>query len=279
MPLEEVKLSDGSSRRLGNLVPARGLSPHWPVFGATDKVRVIPRSEWDAVADAYPPDLDDPRLPPVSDQDGVGECNAHATVSCVEYVRGVQGLPYVELSPADLYARINGGRDQGSLLEDAMAEMMSRGVGTAATSGRLWKNGYYKGPAPDSERARFRVVEAFLCPTFDHCYSAVAQGFAIVSGVPWYDNYDIDAAGWLPAGRGNFGGHAIFGFRPVRRTVGGRVQYGVAHQNSWSEQWGLKGKFVIPETGYGSAIGGFWATRVVTDEGGVVPAPAADVAA
>ena len=49
-------------------------------------------------------------------------------------MRKEQGLVGPLLSPADLYDRINGGRDQGSMLEDAMAELAKNGVGTVATS-------------------------------------------------------------------------------------------------------------------------------------------------
>jgi len=185
-------------------------------------------------------------------------------------VRMRQGLPYVQLSSADLYARINCGRDGGSLLEDALKEVMTNGVGTAATSGTLWKNGVYKGPASDAERAKYRMLEAFVCPTFDHVISAVFQGFAVNSGVLWYDNYTPDADGWLPVGVGNYGGHAIFGYKPAFRA--GR--WGVWHQNSWGVNWphaGAGGRFVIPESAYTGPVGGWFAFGSVVDEGGVVP--------
>jgi hypothetical protein len=215
----------------------------------------------------YTPDLNDPFLPPVSDQNGVGQCNASCTATMVEYLRSRQGVPYVQLSAADLYHRINGGRDQGSLLEDAMREVMKRGVGTVATSGYLWKQGSWKGPASDAERARYRVLEAMVCPTFDHCMSAVFQGFALNTGIMWYANYTPGADGWLPPPGGRAGGHSIFGFKPAKK---GNL-YGIVHQNSWSEQWGKSGRFVIPETAYTGPVGGWFAVRAVTDEGGVVP--------
>ncbi len=267
--LDEITLPDGTTRKLGNIAPPAGLVKAWPTFGDTPAARLIPRSEWGGLMAGYTPGPDHPHLPPVHDQDGVGQCNCDDTTALVEFCRNMAGLPYVQLSAADLYDRINGGRDQGSLLEDAMHEMLTAGVGTAATCGTLWKRGYYKGPASAAERARFKVLEAFICPTFDHCMSAVFQGFALSTGIMWYDNYTPDADGWLPRGRGNAGGHAIFGFKPAKR--GGT--FGIWHQNSWGTDWGLGGRFVIPESAYSGPVGGWWAVRAVTDEGGVIPTP------
>jgi hypothetical protein len=270
--VEEIVLPDGTTRRLGNIMPPAGrvklAAPH---FGTTPATPLVPRAEWAdrirAVADG--PDF--AFLPPVHDQDGVGQCNCDDTTALIESVRMQQGLPHVELSAADLYARINGGRDQGSLLEDAMAEVMANGVGTAATSGRIWKRGDYKGPAPASERVRFKVLEAFLCPTFDHCMSAVLAGFRLSTGIMWYSNYEPDRDGWLPRGMGQAGGHAIFGYKPAMRNG----VYGIWHQNSWGDRWGVGGRFVIPESAYAAGqVGGWWAVRSVTDEGGVIPTPA-----
>jgi hypothetical protein len=269
--LQEITLPDGSVRRLGNIAPAAGLDPTWQTYGESPKTPLIPRSEWPARMAGF----DGPEmagLPPVHDQNGVGQCNADGATAATEFVRGRQGLPYRRLSGADLYSRINGGRDQGSLLEDGMAELLTNGVGLASTSGELWKSGSWKGAASPEERAKFRLLEAFVCPTFDHVFSAVLEGFAVVSGIAWYDGYTPGPDGWLPRPSGRSGGHAIFGYKPAAR--GG--EYGVWHQNSWGERWGLKGRFVIPESAYDGPVGGWWAVRSAVDEGGVIPIPTGD---
>lgn len=265
--LDEITLPDGSTRRLGNNVPLAGPVRSFPVLGDTPTARVIPRGEWDSLLAGYVLGPDHAFLPPVHDQNGIGQCNADTAAAVMEYCRAVQGLPYVQLSAADLYARINGGRDNGSLLEDAMHELLVNGIGTAATSGTLWKRGVWKGEAPASERARFKAREVYVCPTFDHCFSAVLQGFAIASGAMWYDSYTPDADGWLPRPGGNAGGHAIFGYKPTKRGS----TFGIWHQNSWTAQWGLRGRFVIPEPAYSGPVGGWYAVRAVTDEGAGVP--------
>lgn len=255
----------GERRPLGNLMPMHAPSPNWRVFGTTPDTPLMTRDELIALIpdDAGP---EDPFLTPITDQDGIGQCNANDTITCIEYARSWANLPYVELSPADLYHRINGGSDRGSMLEDAMREALERGVGTAATCGVLWKKGYFKGEASAAERQLYRVFEAYLCPTFLHCISAVSlPGFSLSSGVMWYDNYEPDSKGWLPSkGQGGGGGHAVMGYKPTRR---GKT-LGIWHQNSWGGQWGLNGRCVFPESAYGGPVGGWWAVRAVTDSGG-----------
>lgn len=268
MSLHEITLPDGSTRRLGNRVPDPNKTRRvFTEFGTTPTARLVPRSEWDELLSQYTPGPDHSFLPPVHDQDGVGQCNCDTAAAIMEFVRAMQGLPYVQLSAADLYDRINGGRDDGSLLEDAMHELLVNGIGTAATCGTQWKRGVWKGPASASERARYKALEVYICPTFDHCFSAAFQGFGLASGVPWYDSYSPGSDGWLPGPSGNWGGHAIFGYKPTKRGN----TYGIWHQNSWTSQWGLHGRFVIPESAYIGPVGGWYAVRAVTDEGGIVP--------
>lgn len=268
MTQQYITLPDGTQRALGNNAPPAGLMRAWPEFGATPTVPMVARSQWPALIAAFDPGPDFPFLSPVTDQDGRSQCNANDTITLLEMCRMEQGLPYVQLSPADLYDRINGGVDQGSFLEDALHEVMVNGVGTAQTCGLLWSRGMTG--APPAERARFKLIEAFICPTFDHCMSAVLQGFKLSTGVVWCNNYTPASDGWLPNPGSSVGGHAIAGFKPAMKGS----KFGIWHQNSWSEGWGLRGRFVIPEVAYSAgAVGGWWAARAVTDEGGQVPVP------
>jgi hypothetical protein len=246
--MNEITLPDGTTRRLGNIVPTKAIDQsQYVVYGDTPNTPLILRSKWDELLADWDTDFGHPFLPPIHDQNGVGQCNADATTMAMELRRAIQGLDYVQLSAADLYARINGGRDQGSLLEDGLREATANGVGTAATSGTLWKNGVWKGPASAEERKQYRA-EAVLCPTFEHVISA--------------NNPDAD--GWLPNPRGNAGGHAIMGFRPRKRGN----TFGIVHAQSWG-QWSPRTKncFVVPETAFDNAIGGWWAIVGMTDKG------------
>lgn len=257
----------GIPRRLGNIIPPAGLTRAWPVFGSVPTQKLIPRSEWPDLigsnTDEYHPfALTDF----VHDQDGIGMCNASATVAAIEAARHSAGLMHVPLSGGDLYRRISGGVDRGSLLEDGLAAAMQEGVLPVSECPYLdWRQNH------QGDRARYKVLEASLCPTFDHCFSAVLQGFFLISGIMWYDSYTPDAQGWLPSTHGGGGGgHAVMGYKATMR---GPNNFGIWHKNSWTAGWGYHGLCVFPEPAYRGPVGGWWAVRVPADEGGNVPAP------
>lgn len=261
----------------GNVEPPAGLVKAWPVYGDRPNEPLLPRAQWDDALQAITAGFADAFLPYVHNQRDIGQCNCDATAAAVEGERAIQGLPEVRLSAADLYDRINGGRDQGSLLEDAMAEMLQRGIGTAATCGLVWQRDY-RGPAPAAERARYKALEVSLLPTFDHVFSAAVSGRRLISGIMWANSYmQVDADGWLPPADRQAGGHAVMGYKAAGRKLrSGRTQYGIYHQNSWTTGYGVGGRMVLPEEAYRGPVGGWWAVRSVCDEGGVIPIPATE---
>lgn len=257
----------GERRFLGNN-PAP-LRCNWPIYGSTPTTPLIDESKWPEYIVENPFE-DDAYDPPIHDQDGVGQCNCDATVTMAEACLLILGMDYVALAAGDLYDRINGGSDRGSLLEDAMEEMMLRGVGTVKTCGtNIWYRGW-KG-APAEERAKYVFLEVYLCPTFAHVFSAACMGFRVNSGIMWPTDDRLDSDGWLqPASQA--GGHAIFGRHPVgrKRTTG--WEFGIGSRNSWTAQWGKGGKFVIPQRYYSGPVGGWFASRVISGSP-VVPQP------
>ncbi len=254
----------GHPRFLGNLYPFDGLTKAWRTYGDTPETPMISRDQW------RPTDLSK-YMSPVKDQDGIGACNGFDTIYVAEGCRAIQGLPHVTLSPGYLYGNINGGVDEGSLLEDAMHWMMASGTCLASTVDELdWRSR----PAKAAEEAKtYRVLEAFVCPTFEHMASALQCGFLVSAGVLWYANYTPDAEGWLPGhGRGQGGGHAICRCSLQER----RGVWGLGGPNSWGIEWGKEGYFIMPESGFAGPVGGWWAVREMVDEGGVVPVAAPD---
>lgn len=266
--------ASGHVRWLGNISPITDpdkvpLKGAFGVYGDTQQAKMIARAKWPELIlaqDKQSTWLTEPYVDYIHDQDGIGQCNADATVSAMEDCRLLAGLPPVKLSAADLYMRINGGGDNGSTLEDGIVEAM-KGVGTAATAGLIWQRGQRGATA--SERALYRVTEAWLCPTFDHCMSAVLCNFRLITGIMWYGNFNADGDGWLPKrGSGSPGGHAIKGYRGMMHKDG---TFGIAHCNSWSTSYGVQGRMIIPSTLYGSTIGGWWAVRDMVQEQADLP--------
>ncbi len=270
MGAEFIIDSNGVERMLANLTPPAGyVCRSFPLYGDTADTPMIPRSQWPALIAAMGNPFESDYLSPTHDQQDVGQCNADATTSMAESARMKQGLPLVMLSAADLYHQVNRGRDEGSLLEDAMAAMLKAGVGTRETSGAVWKRTHK--PAPAAERKRFRFLEVFVAPTFDHFMSGLIAGFDGNTGIMWGNNYEPDGDGWLPETPTGGGGHSLHSYKPAVRQGRGGVQFGCATKNSWADRWGVKGRCIIPENAYRGPVGGWFLVRAITDEGGVVP--------
>lgn len=279
--LAGFKLPKGNARHgLGNIVPTVPSTRVWPKVGQRvgDIVPIvdIPRSQWKEVdLTAF--------LSPIRNQGSVGKCNASATCNAFEIARNISGLPFYRLSDDYLYGNIcmkdRWGRriDSGSLLEDGLAWMTDHGTCTqAVVPDGVWnpQNGF---PASASVDAKdFTTPEVYNCPTRDSVASAVQQGFPVIIGIMWYDNFfNPQADGWLPDVRGgSAGGHAICCVGLVRKGN----TWGFLCVNSWGKEWGKNGLFIIPEKYLDNSIGGYWAIRGVkqsrftrASDGGVAP--------
>lgn len=235
----------------------------YPVLGADPDrpdIRVIPRQEWGEVDFSH-------LVPEVLDQDGQGACNAFASVQTLHVLRNQEGLPYVKLSPGNLYGRINGGVDAGSTLSDAIKTLEKEGVCTAATVPELqWRPSRW--PSNWREEAKkFRILEAWDCPSFDHLASAILLGFPVNLGIMVGFNFRVQDDGWLADYRGGGGGHAMCGvgllYHRDRRT------WGIKVVNSWGKEWGQDGFAVVPESYFSSTpFTDGWAVRGVVDPSG-----------
>jgi hypothetical protein len=237
----------------------------WVKFGETPKTPLIPRDRWKPVdLSAY--------LPPVYDQDGVGQCASSSACTVLEAARAQAGLPYVRFSAGDLYARVNGGRDNGSMPEENLTELLERGaLPVSAANPNVW-NGRRAATDAASVAARRpnRAAEAYLCDSFDSMASALQQGFLIQEAIWWHDGDKVDAEGWLPArGSGGRGGHALAGYGLTQRAGA----WGIQTRNSWGATFGVGGNCVIPESRFSWEFGAVWAVRAVVQSPSAFPAP------
>jgi len=233
-----------------------------------DKVPIIPKDQWEPV------DLVE-WLPPVKDQNGIGACNAFATVEVAETCRAVQGLTYLKLSPGYLYGCINGQQDQGSMLEDAMAWMVNHGTCLSSTTPDLaWRKNQW-GANSAAEAGKYRFLECYVCPEgvdlIASMVSALMDGFVLDTGALWYNSYNPDkTTGRLPKQKkGLAGGHAfcVYGFDLDTDGVWFKFR------NSWGESWGQNGNALIHESAYTNDIGGIYACRSFSDQGSNFPQP------
>lgn len=148
-------------------------------------------------------------------QGSYGSCNGFAGAAALTKSRVRRGLPRVDLSGAYLYSLINRGRDNGSLLEDGMAELPN-GVATEQTVpfDKIYPRLYDEAKA-SAERTRFRGLECYVLrrgpDAFpdQQVFSALACGFDIVVAVHVNSAFmRLDRRGVSGVGNGP-GNHAI----------------------------------------------------------------------
>ena len=261
--MSEIIDKAGEQRKLGCILDNR-LTAVWPVFGeGATKGLLLPRSQWKPTTKRV---LWAPKKK--RNQLDQGKCNFEAICYGIEGIRRQTGMPEVWLNSSWGYGHINNGVDQGSSLEAGMAFAMKQG--TCSTN--FFPDGDWRTRPNGAEKdaLRYRVLEAWYCPTFDHMASAVQAGFPVVIGIVWGNSDGVDSNNWMdnnPAG-GSAGGHALC--RLQLQNDGQR--WGLDGPNSWGN-WERDGYCIIPESRF-SGFTGHWAIRSVVvndDELGIPP--------
>lgn len=245
---------DGREYFLGCLERVVAPGTVYPVFGERPYTVLIPRQQWRPIDMA-------PYVPEVLDQQRTNACNAFASVQCLHVLRNIAGFRYVKLSAGSLYGQINGGRDAGSYLSDAIQALDKTGVCDTATVPELEWHVRHWPPNWKENAKKYRVLEAWDCPTFDHIGSALQLGFLVNVGILVGNNFTPDGDGWVPDYRGGGGGHALCA---VGMTYKQGKGWGVKIVNSWGANWGVNGYAIIPESYFrASPFTDAWAVRGV----------------
>jgi hypothetical protein len=214
-----------------------GEKSHFPVAGTVENCPILPRSAWSDCSIRH-------KAWTVIDQNPQSSCCPSATSGATMILREIAGEKRILLSQGSLYGQINGGRDAGANIEDALEAMMSVGICPASKidpqdwQGRDW-------PSDWKTTAKcFRILEAFDCPTFDAVASAVQLSMPVVFGVFW-----------------SGGGHAItaVGLKNIDGV------WNLEFLNSWGADWGDHGfGFLTEKQCSGIKSFGAFAIRSVT---------------
>lgn len=125
----------------------------------------------------------------------------------------------LSLSDTYTYSLINGGRDQGSMLSDAMNAIESNGVCLAETCGpeSIYPRQYDKRQAAD-EAERFRVTECYAIRRRDFAnddelqralWTALCLGFKVGIACQCGNNFDTVNADGVPGVDRGYGNHAL----------------------------------------------------------------------
>jgi hypothetical protein len=173
----------------------------------------------------------------IKNQGQRGSCNAYAGCAALERARDLSGKKRVVLGPEYLYAQINGGRDQGSMLEDGRKEL---------TTGGCPPKEYVKyesylereqSPEATANAGRFRIAESWAVQTEEELATALALGYIGVVAVHVTNAWmKLDGDGVAGGSRGP-GNHAIC-VHNVRIKNG---VYQFDSPGSWGLTYGDKG--------------------------------------
>lgn len=179
-------IHDGNEERV--IGGALLVDPNEPVqcrtFGAdgTD-TKIIPKDQWKPVTlESW--------LGPVKNQKQTNSCCPHAATTALETAQNMSGIEIPnELSPGDLYRRINGGSDNGAMPEDALKKLRDEGVATTKTCPPLEFRREMPGAA--AERPFNRIDEYLHCDGELATGSALQAGFIVFGGLWWGDRKSV----------------------------------------------------------------------------------------
>ncbi len=180
-------------------------------------------------------------------QSQLGKCNASANATAVEQIREQQGFQHVELNDCYTYARVNGGRDQGSTLPSTFKDIQNGVAPYRLQVGGLTKefpNDIYNKSQVDPalwrqaeiESERFKIVSIMRLPLDDFDKFCRVAATAIARGLPivwaWHvgGNGSRLTNGYMNLGSGP-GNHA--NCIHSGKWVGGKELVHPDNQNSW----------------------------------------------
>lgn len=233
-------MPDGVIRVMGCLPPLADYGG-LPKFAAAN--RVIPRSEWRDI------DLS-PLGVPVLNQGQHGSCVGHGSTTAYWFAYLIAGgtVPIGGFSPTSLYAQINGNRDRGAVVSDAMTAMMTTGIGLMSDVPESLIYDRQISAEAKAKYSRFRVLDAYHCSTFDEIGSALQLGFTVSYGITLAANFNnLDSEGVAGHGWGVLGGHCMAGFGTKKLNSG---KWAIRNRNSWG-QWGQNGNCFLVEEHFG----------------------------
>jgi hypothetical protein len=218
--------------------------PPKPLFGGmprwADHQPVIPRDQWEERDYSH-------FNAPILDQGNTGSCVGHGSATGQTRAMRMAGQSFIRLSACFIYGLINGGRDQGAVVSDAMDVLLRTGVCPESTvpEGMIYARQFPKSATVEAHD--YRAGDCYHAATFDELASGIMMAWIPVYGIVVGDNFgDLDSEGACPATpTGSRGGHCLTGFGLKRRGAG---EWAMKTQNSWSQRWGDSGTVAVPQS-------------------------------
>lgn len=237
LPLPFIEF-DGEQRFLAALAPKEDFGG---LMKASAKMPDIPKDKWQETS------ADDFGLR-ILNQGQHGSCVGHGGCSGTELQWLRQGGEPVNFSACFLYGLINGGRDAGAIVSDAMQALMEQGICTEneVPPGQIYKRTF----KPDAYKvaSKYKIAKAYHVSTWETLVSEIIRGRNVVHGIMVGANYaDLDSNGIAPLPRGGGGGHCQMSYA-VRHINGAWV---VDTRNSWGKSFGRNGNCYLTEQHFG----------------------------
>lgn len=227
------------------------------MFASPAELKLIPRSEWDARIDeqeAQQSSLEHmrDRAPggmPTLDQNGQGFCWAYSVTRSVMYSRLVMNQPLIRLSAHSVACKIKNFKDEGGWCGLSQQFIKENGVCDVSAWPEKSMSRSNDTPAAWANAKKYKIEEDWVDLardvydrnlTFDQVATCLLLNVPVVCDWNWW-------------------GHSTLMMRLVRIEAG---SYGLRGDNSWTDQWGDRGKFTVQ--GSRAIPDGAIATRAVT---------------
>lgn len=222
-----------------------GLVPTTPekrALCAATPLKTLPEIEWHAVnRRAY-----FKQLKTNNNQKSTSGCVGFSAAHLASKVRHVAGQPYVKLSGPFVYGLINGGRDQGAMIYDALDALTNYGACTDASLplDANYKNIYRSAGKPfDDEAARFKLSMGVRIESAEEAATVILKGGMIQFGVKVGNNFsNLDGDGVCGWSSG-YANHSVGADGLVHTDKHG---WCLDVENTWGYDWGDDGRFLFP---------------------------------
>ena len=256
--IPDFKLPSGQVIKCGALLPdmtkvKAGITQYFEdlypnlIMDDSDILKLIKNPNWVPARKRY-----DTHWVVKGNQGPFGSCNGWMTAMIASKLRWIRGIrdgktqaDQIVLSGNYIYSLLNGGRDNGSALQDDIGEMINNGAPSvdSCPANLIWRKDTEKF---DAEAAKHKCSEGDWLPvkTIQGWKSAIAQGALGAMCVDVNNAFaNYKGNGLTPTGNG-VGNHAIHA-DDVEEYKGKVV---VAPPNNWGLGWGDQGRgLLIPE--------------------------------
>lgn len=218
-----------------------------------DEMDVIGREEWPercADQNEYESSLyhvyergDNGRPIPSLDQNGQGFCWTYSVVACVQALRALAGMPFVQLSPHAVSCKIFNFQDRGAWAALALDFITENGVPSDSHWPQKSMNRKYDNAETWANAKRHRVTEGFVDLDVQHVSDASLT----------FDQVATCYLNLIPVANDfNWWGHSVMGLQLIDRKPELKQQglndpdrWGNKIKNSWRDEWGDRGYAIL----------------------------------